>query len=62
MTDPLKILLLYKGEGPGGKVPAFLLWHILVWPCSVFSLLSITKQQSRITQLNRNLLPAQGHL
>ena len=55
MTNPLKILLFYKGEGLGGKVPAFLLWHILVWPCSVFSLFSITKQQYHIAQLNRNL-------
>lgn len=36
-------------------MPAFLLWHILVWPWSVFSLFSITKQQSHITQLNSNL-------
>ena len=36
-------------------MPAFHLWHILVWPCSVFSLFSITKQQYHIAQLNRNL-------
>lgn len=55
MTNPLKILLFYEGEGLGGKAPAFLLWHILVWPCSAFSLFSITKQQSHIAQLNRTL-------
>lgn len=55
MTNPLKILLFYKGEGLGGKAPVFLLWHILLWPCLVFSLFSIMKQQSHIAQLNINL-------
>lgn len=42
-------------RGTAREAPAFLLWHILLWPCSVFSPFRITKQQSHIAQLTRNL-------
>lgn len=60
MTNPPKILLFHKGEGLAGRVPAALLWHILVWPRLVPSLFRGVEYPVYPTVKQEPLLPAVG--